>query len=139
MELPAEEQEVLIVQETPEAQAKHRQTMKFLAQIGKHQVLVLVDSGSIGAFVSTHLVAQLKLKTVDCEPSTFRAADGGLMLCDQKVPQLQWFIQGHTFNSEAKVLPLKCYDLILGEDWLEECSPMWIDYKLKKMRFTYDG
>lgn len=92
VELPAKEQEVLTVQETPKAQAKHMQTMKFLAQIGKHQVLVLVDSGSIGTFVSNHLVAQLKLKTVDCEPSTFRAADGGLMLCDQKVPQLQWFI-----------------------------------------------
>lgn len=29
--------------------------------------------------------------------------------------------------------------MILGADWLEECSPMWIDWKQKLMRFTYKG
>lgn len=61
------------------------------------------------------------------------------MLCDQKVPKVQWFIQGHTFASEAKVLPLKCCDLIMGEDYLEDCSLMWIDYKLKTVIFTHKG
>jgi len=41
--------------------------------------------------------------------------------------------------SDAKVLPLKCYDLILREDWLEDCSPLLIDYKLKTMQFVYQG
>ena len=102
-----------------------------MAKIGKHQVLILVDSDSVGTFVSNQLVQHLKLSTTSCELCTFRAADGGVMLCDQKVSQLKWFIQGHHFLSDAKVLPLKCYDLILGEDWLEEFSPMTIDYKLK--------
>lgn len=29
--------------------------------------------------------------------------------------------------------------MILGEDWLEEVSPMWVDRKAKVMRFTYQG
>jgi hypothetical protein len=37
------------------------------------------------------------------------------------------------------VLPLQCYDMILGEDWLEEVSPLWVDYKSKQLRFTYQG
>ena len=37
------------------------------------------------------------------------------------------------------MLPLKCYDLILGEDWLEDCTPLLIDYKLKTMQFVYQG
>lgn len=111
--------------------------MKLLAQIGKHQVLVLVDLGSVGTFVSENLVQQLRLATHKCAPITYRAADGGLMLSETKVQQLQWFIQGHMFTSEARVLPLRCYDLIVGEDWLEDCNPMWIDYKLKK--FSYKG
>ena len=78
-----------------------------MAQIGKHKVLLLVDSGSIGTFVSEQLVSHLKLKTTACEATTYKAADGGLMLCDQKVTQLPWFIQGHKFVSNAKVLPLK--------------------------------
>jgi hypothetical protein len=61
------------------------------------------------------------------------------MLCDQQVSTLNWFIQGHKFTSTARVLPLKCYDLIVGEDWLEDSSPMWIDYKLKRMKCTYKG
>lgn len=61
------------------------------------------------------------------------------MLCNQKVPKVQWFIQGHTFASEAKVLPLKCHDLIMGEDCLEDCGQMWIDYKLKTVIFTHKG
>ena len=134
-----EEQEVLAVQTEPNTQVTPRQTLKLLAQIGKHKVLLLVDSGSIGTFVSEQLVSHLKLKTTACEATTYKAADGGLMLCDQKVTQLPWFIQGHKFVSNAKVLPLKCYDLVLGEDWLEDCSPLLIDYKLKTMQFMYQG
>jgi hypothetical protein len=100
---------------------------------------VLVDSGSIGTFVSEHLINKLKLLTIPCEPVTYRAADGGFMLSDQNVQQLRWFIQGYKFTYEARVLPLNCYDLIVGEDWLEACSPMWMDYKLKTMKFSHEG
>ena len=95
--------------------------------------------GSVGTFVSEQLVQHLKIPIEACEPSTFRAADGGVMLCEQRVPQLKWFIQGHCFVSDAKVLPLKCYDLILGEDWLEDYSPMLVDYKLKTLQFSVEG
>jgi len=27
----------------------------------------------------------------------------------------------------------------MGEDWLEDCSPMLVDYKLKTMKFNYEG
>jgi len=102
-------------------------------------MLVLIDSGSVGTFVSQHLVHQLGLSTEQCASITYRAANGGMMLSETNVQRLHWFIQGHKFTSEARVLPLKCYDLIVGEDWLEDCSPMLIDYKLKTMKFNYKG
>ena len=37
------------------------------------------------------------------------------------------------------MLPLKCYDLILGEYWLEDFSPLLIDYKLKTLQFLVEG
>ena len=43
-----------------------RNTLKLLARIGKHQVLVLVDSGSVGTFVSDKLVNTLGLTTELC-------------------------------------------------------------------------
>lgn len=132
------QQEVMAVLSNSVKQQGPRQTLKLLAQIGKHKVLILVNSGSVSTFVSEHLVQQLQLTTQPCPSITFRSADGGLMVRDKKVSQLAWFIQGYHFLSNAKVLPLKCYDLILGEDWLEEFSPMTVDYRLKTIKFTQE-
>ena len=101
--------------------------------------MILVDSGSIGTFVSTILVQKLNLPTSDCSSSSYKSASGGTMLCNSVVSQLSWLVQGHTFVSDAKVLDLHCYDMIVGEDWLEACSPMWIHWTKKQMRFTYKG
>lgn len=43
---------------------------------GKIQVLVLVDSGSVGSFISTELAKQLSHALSPCEPTQFVAADG---------------------------------------------------------------
>jgi hypothetical protein len=85
-----------------------------MARIGKHQVLVLVDSGSVGTFVSDKLVQTLGLHTEPCQSRTFKAAGGSQLHCSQKVPKLQWCVQGQQFHSEARVLNLRCYDMILG-------------------------
>jgi len=55
------------------------------------------------------------------------------------VPELQWWVQGQSFRSNAQVLSLKCYDMIVGEDWLEVVSPVWVDYKTKAIRITHQG
>lgn len=60
------------------------------------------------------------------------------MICSQQVKNLQWIVQGHSFTSTARVLPLKCFDMILG-GWLESCSPMLIHQSKKVMRFTHQG
>jgi hypothetical protein len=38
-----------------------------------------------------------------------------------------------------KILPLNCYDIILGGDWLEEFSPMWVHWRQRRMRFHHQG
>lgn len=96
-----------------------------------------MDSGSIETFVSDRLVRALGLTTEQCPLSTYKAADEGQLQCSQRVPSLQWWIQGQTFKSNAKVLNLRCYAMILGEDWLEAISPVWVDYKSKAMRITH--
>jgi len=111
--------------------------MKLLGTIAKQQVLILVDSGSIGTFISHTLVQKLQLSTESCDESHYKSASGGTMICNSMVKQLPWLVQGHTFLSDAKVLNLQCYDMILGQDWLETYSPMWIHWGKKMMRFTH--
>lgn len=118
---------------------RRRRTLKLCGKIGKHEILVLVDSRSVGTFVSECLVSQLGLQTVPTTPVQFVAADGSPMICAYRVPQLMWTTQKHTFTSNAGVIPLKCFDMVLGQDWLEECSPMWVDWVKKILRFTVKG
>jgi len=135
----AVEETVMVVNNNSSPDQAKRKTMKLCGQIGKKEVLILVDSGSVASFVSTQLVTNLQLQSVPCKPTSFVAADGSPMVCERQVQNLQWKVQGQSFTSSVGILPLKCFDMILGEDWLEECSPMWVHWGNKVMRFTYQG
>lgn len=118
---------------------KRRRTLKLCGCIGKQEILILVDLGTVATFISDSLVDRLQLDTVATEPTKFMAADGSPMICSFRVPNLQWSTQNHSFISDTGVIPLKCFDMVLGEDWLEECSPMWVDSAKKILRFTSKG
>jgi hypothetical protein len=120
---------VLAVGHSVLAKEGKRRTMRLCGQIDTIQVLILVDSGSVGTFISQH----------SCDPDQFIAADGSPMICDQRIEKLKWSCQGHSFISNVGILPLKCFDMILGEDWLEDCSPMWVYWSKKLMKFTHQG
>jgi hypothetical protein len=133
------EESIMAVHDSDKPMSAKCKTFRFIANVGKDKVLVLIDSGSVGTFVSEQLVQKLKLPTQSCPSATFKAADGGILTCTQMVPEMKWYARGHTFSSTAQVLPLKCFDMILGEDWLEAMSPIWVDYRHKKMKITYEG
>jgi hypothetical protein len=50
------------------------------------------------------------------------------MVCSQKIIDLWWLTQVYSFTSTFGILPLKCMDMILGQDWLEENNPMWVHW-----------
>jgi hypothetical protein len=52
---------------------------------------------------------------------------------------LKWWLQGHTFSTDARILEFRAYDLILGMDWLEHHSPMQCDWLNKKISFVHEG
>ena len=98
--------------------------MRLSGFIGNMEILILVDSGSVGSFISSNVAAQLKNQLQDCQEAQYVTADGSPMVCSKRIPNLTWSTQGHTFTSFVGVLPLRCYDMILGVDWLEHCSPI---------------
>ena len=66
-------------------------------------------------------------------------ANGTIVSSTKIVTNITWWTQWHTFTTTARVLDLPFYDLVLGMDWLELLSPMWVHWKRKKMRFTHKG
>jgi hypothetical protein len=103
------------------------------AFIGKHEVLILVDSGSSTSFINTQLAAQLPgIQTLN-RPCKVHVADGSQHLCSSFIPECQWSAQGHYFHTDLKILPLGAFDVILGMDWLEQHNPNidWINKTLQ--------
>jgi hypothetical protein len=48
------------------------------------------------------------------------------MQCTHEITDYPVQIQGHSFQLNLKIIPLQCYDIILGINWLEQFSPMEI-------------
>lgn len=101
---------------------KKRRTMQFKGLIGKQEVLILVDFGSVASFVSSSVVQQQQLPVTPISQETYSVADGGSVQCGGMVQGLQWLTQGHSFSQHMRVLTLGCFDIILGADWLEDKS-----------------
>nr|XP_051211101.1 uncharacterized protein LOC127328548 [Lolium perenne] len=91
----------------------------------------------VSSFINSDLVDKLQCTKKNLPPATYVVANGAKMQCTEYVPQLEWSTQGHTFQQDVKILPLGCYDMILGEDWLDDHSPMWVHWRRKRMRFTH--
>jgi hypothetical protein len=124
---------------SPSKAGSRRRTMQFKGMIGKQEVLLLVDSGSITSFISEEVAKQQQLQVKPIASEQFTVADGGSVHCVGMVENLQWRTQGHSFTQDMRVLALGSFDIILGEDWLESHSPMWVHWRHKKMRFSHEG
>ncbi|XP_024310364.1 uncharacterized protein LOC112268670 [Brachypodium distachyon] len=113
-------------------------TVRLRGMIRQQEVLMLVDSGSSHSFLSSTLAAQwLGIQAVPC-PLKVQIANGGIMPCTHQVSDCQWWTEGCDFQTTFKLLPLGCYDVILGMDWLEEYNPQ-IDWVSKSLQLFYHG
>jgi hypothetical protein len=66
-----------------------------------------------------------------------QVANGAQVSCQSHLPQAQREVQGYSFCSDLKILPLKHFSMILGYDWLEQFSPMKIHWTAKWLAIPY--
>ncbi|KAK1653770.1 hypothetical protein QYE76_071575 [Lolium multiflorum] len=114
-------------------------SMKLMGQIQGHDVLILVDSGSTNNFISTSLAAQLQGVQKLSKPVKVKVAGGGMLQGDLEVPGCEWTCQGNVFATSFKALPLHCYDVILGMQWLEQFGLMQTHWAQKWFQFEWNG
>src|SRR4051812_35163572 len=118
--------------------SRRKHTIRLVGNVGERYLLILIESGSAHSFVTPALVSALKIPVIPTAPAKFTIANGEAMECTSKVPHLTWSVGEYVFTHEMHVLPMS-YDLILGADWLELHSPMWIDWRRNLMKFTHLG
>jgi len=114
-------------------------SIKLRAMVKDKVMLILLDSGSSHSFVSKNFVQLAKLTTVPSPPRKVKLANGHYLTTATQVPNLQWYIQGHTLSSDMTVLDMAPYDAILGYDWLKQHSPMKCDWDTKTLEFEHQG
>lgn len=118
---------------------RQRRTIRLHGLVEKQHIAIFVDSGANASFISEELAKTLTKQPVDAEPARFVAANGAPLTSSNMIPELHWYCQGHSFTQDFQVLPLPCYDMIMGADWLAENSPMLVHWKKKWMTFTHQG
>lgn len=99
----------------------------------------MVDSGSTHSFLSEQFAAQLPNWKLLQNPVPIKVTDGGIILCTHEIVGCDWLVQGTQFSTTFKILPLKCYDVILGMDWLASHSPMHVQWAQIWLSFNYQG
>lgn len=100
-------------------------TIRLRALVENKVMLLLVDSGSSHTFIDRQLAEKLKHKaTVLDKALQVKVANGDQLQCNTQMSGLQWWIKGHTFTSDMKVIDLGGYDAILGMDWLAQWGAM---------------
>lgn len=57
-------------------------------------------------------------------PTSVKVVNGGSLPCTLHVPNAEWSINGFSFHSTLKFIPIGSYDMILGMEWLHALSPM---------------
>lgn len=103
------------------------------------EVIILIDSSSSSNFISESLASKWRHWTPLNSVKQVRVANGDVLRCTHKLVDCPVWISGHGFKMTLKILPLSCYDIILGIDWLEGHNPMEVDWKQKWMSFHYLG
>jgi hypothetical protein len=66
-----------------------------------------------------------------------RVVNGSCLSCTTEVKRFEWWIQGHTFQVDAKVINMGASDLVLGMGWLEKFRPMTCDWLERWIEFEY--
>ncbi|RVW48758.1 Transposon Tf2-8 polyprotein [Vitis vinifera] len=69
-------------------------TMRIYAQIGQHQLVALIDSGSTHNFISEKMATMLQLPVGPTRPFPVRVANGTPMQCRWKYETVRWFAIG---------------------------------------------
>ncbi|XP_044326440.1 uncharacterized protein [Triticum aestivum] len=114
-------------------------TIRLRALVGNQVMLLLLDSGSSHSFVNKSFVDRLELKTEEMPQVDVRVANGDRLTCNHIVPELRWWMQGHTFATPMRELDIGAYDGILGMDLLAQHSPMTCHWQDKWVKFSHDG
>ncbi|KAL4278328.1 hypothetical protein GQ457_03G010840 [Hibiscus cannabinus] len=114
-------------------------TMRVLAKIGTHAIVVLIDSGSTHNFISKKMATMLQLPVIPTKSFNVKVANGEPLQCQGRFENVPVDIQGIPFILTLYALPLRGLDLVLGVHWLEQLGTVVCNWKQLTMEFQWNN
>jgi hypothetical protein len=114
-------------------------TFTLRVQLGKKMATALVDSGSDISFISSSFAVKNSFSISNVEGIKVAAANGTTMISNTTCINTTYSIQGHTFQSDLRLVDFKGYDLVFGADWLYTHSPVGLDLKRREFSITKEA
>jgi hypothetical protein len=116
---------------------KTGETMQVTARIGNEVFHALLDSGSTHSFIAETAATRLSLPLMGRANLFAMVADGERIQCAGFFQQTEFFINKEGFTADLFVLPLGCYDIVLGTRWLATLGPILWDFSKLTMSFWH--
>lgn len=113
--------------------------MRLIGHYGQHKLHILVDPGSTHNFLDINIASQLGCQLENTKPMCVKAATGDTLLTNYKCSAFTWKVQGSSFTTEIRTVPLDCCDFVLGVQWLCTLGPILWDFLNLRMEFTLFG
>ncbi|KAL4362255.1 hypothetical protein GQ457_04G013260 [Hibiscus cannabinus] len=112
-------------------------TLRIRGFIKGKPLSILVDSGSTHSFIIPRW-AKEGMEVVQTNPLAITVANGEQLYSTTKSNLLTWKMQGHSFTHNFRVLRMGGSDMVLGVDWMKQCSPIMMDFKNMTLSFQVD-
>jgi hypothetical protein len=103
--------------------------------IANHLVSILIDAGSNLSYVAPQTIDMCKLQPIiHVKPWLVQLATGTKIKVAEVIPACQFIMGGLPTRVTLNILPLGCYDLLIGMDWLDayknklECYHKTLEY-----------
>ena len=111
-------------------------TMRLMAWIGKHEVSLLVDSGSSHNFVNPNVMKRVGMRGSEIESFDVMVANGEKLQCG-KVVKIN--VQEARMVADLPILAVVDLNMILGNAWLRGLGRVLHNYEDMTMEFQLGG
>jgi hypothetical protein len=119
--------------------------LKFLGEIQGNSIVLLIDYGSSHSFINERLASSLAAVTSVAQFMAVQVANGQMLHSNFVSDHAEWQIQGYTFSSSLKVIPLPYYDMIICINWCDTSSvsvtttvPLQCSYSVSWFQFKFE-
>lgn len=116
-----------------------RKTITLDGCLKGHHIKILVDTGSSITVLDTKMANRLGIEGTRGDDVSVRMADGTTIVSKYLVQRLTWEVQDYKFCCDVRLMDIGGWDMIAGVNWLEQYSPIVIDFKQLYLKLNAGG